>query len=178
MAGYRARVGRGPSRQGAEAMVCAFPARFFSGAPPASSGLLPPHLLHRRSTGRPRRRRPLDLEPGRRAVSRRHPNRRHLPRQAASVRRGQDHPRVRDGARPAVGTGPEGRVGRRTPPRPGRGATHPRRHARCPPVHPVHRRQPPPDALFAVPGPGPVRVFGRRRGRVQTDRRTAQDCME
>ena len=38
---------RGPSHRDAEvAMVCAFLARFFSGAPPSSSGLLPPHLLH------------------------------------------------------------------------------------------------------------------------------------
>ena len=46
VAGYRA---RGLSRRDAEvAMVCAFLARFFSGAPPSSSGLLPPHLLHSR----------------------------------------------------------------------------------------------------------------------------------
>ena len=46
VAGYRA---RGPSRRDAEAaMVCAFLARFFSGVPPSSSGLLPPHLLHSR----------------------------------------------------------------------------------------------------------------------------------
>ena len=46
IAGYRS---LGPPRRGAEvAMVCAFLARFFSGAPPTSSGLLPPHLLHSR----------------------------------------------------------------------------------------------------------------------------------
>ena len=44
--GYRA---WGPSRRDAEvAMVCAFLARFSSRAPPSSSGLLPPHLLHSR----------------------------------------------------------------------------------------------------------------------------------
>ena len=88
--------------------------------------------------------------------------------------RGQGHPRGREGARQPVGTGPEGRVGRRTLPRSGRGAAHPSRDARGASMHPLHRRQPPPDALSAVPGPGPVRVFGRRRGRVQADRRTAQ----
>ena len=40
---------RGPSRRAADvAMVCAFLACFFSGAPPSSSGLLPPHLPHSR----------------------------------------------------------------------------------------------------------------------------------
>ena len=101
-----------------------------------AAGRLPPtrpsrgataRLRHRRPTGRHRRRRPLDLELGRRAVSRRHPNHRPLPRQAASERCGQGHPRGPRGTSPIRGTGPEGRVGRRTPPRPGRGAGPPRR---------------------------------------------------
>ena len=40
--------GGGPAGRPKIAMVCAFLARFFSGAPPSSSGLLPPHLLHSR----------------------------------------------------------------------------------------------------------------------------------
>ena len=67
---------------------------------------------HRTPPGRPRRRRPLDLELGRRAVSRRHRNRRHLPRQAASVRRSQGHLRRRNGPRRRPGQGPAGRIGR------------------------------------------------------------------
>ena len=54
-------------------------------------------LRHRGPPGRRGRRRPLDLERRRRAVSRRHRNRRHLPCQATSVRRGQGHLRRRDG---------------------------------------------------------------------------------
>ena len=44
VAGHRA---RGPARRDAE-VAMAFLARFFSGTPPSSSGLLPPHLLHSR----------------------------------------------------------------------------------------------------------------------------------
>ena len=40
--------------------------------------------------------------------------------------------------------------------------------------HPLRVREPPPDALSAVPRQGPVRLVGRRRGRVQADRRPAQ----
>ena len=41
-------------------------------------------------------------------------------------------------------------------------------------VHPLCVREPPPHALSAVPGQGPVRLVGRRRGRLQADRRPAQ----
>ena len=132
-------------------------------------------LRHRGPPGRHRRRRPLDLAVGRRAVSRRHRNRRHLPRQAASVRRGQDHLRPRNGLGRPVGQGPACRVGRRPAPRRRRGATHPcRDHARGAKVHSLCVREPTPHALSAVPRQGPVHLSGRRRDRLQADRRTAQ----
>ena len=106
---------------------------------------------------------------------RRHRNRRHLPCQTTSVRRGQGHLRRRDGPGRAVGQGPAWGVGRRTARRPRHGAAHPDRdHARGPQVHPLCIREPTPDALSAVPCQGPVHFFGRRRGRMQADRRTAQ----
>ena len=41
-------------------------------------------------------------------------------------------------------------------------------------VHSLCVREPTPHALSAVPGHGPVHLVGRRRGRLQADRRTAQ----
>ena len=54
-----------------------------------------------------------DLERRRRAVSPRHRDRRHLPRQAASVRRRQGHLRPRNGLGQPVGQGPACRTRRR-----------------------------------------------------------------
>ena len=130
---------------------------------------------HRAPPGRPRRRRPLDLEPGPRAVPRRHRNRRHLPRQAASVRRGQGHLRRRNGPRRRLGQGPAGRIGRWTASGPRHCTAHTGRDdARGPQVHPLCVREPTPDALSAVPRQGLVHLLGRRRGRMQADRRPAQ----
>ena len=75
-------------------------------------------------------------------------------------------------------SGPRTGMGSWTPDgsaRPRHGAAHPDRdHARGPQVHPLCIREPTPDALSAVPCQGPVHFFGRRRGRMQADRRTAQ----
>ena len=74
-----------------------------------------------------------------------------------------------------VGQGPACRVGRRPAPRRRRGATHPcRDHARGAKVHSLCVRESTPHALSAVPRQGPVHLFGRRRGRMKADRRTAQ----
>ena len=76
---------------------------------------------------------------------------------------------------PTSGQGPACRVGRRPAPRRRRGATHPcRDHARGAKVHSLCVREPTPHTLSAVPRQGPVHLFGRRRGRMQADRRTAQ----
>ena len=54
-------------------------------------------------------------------------------------------------------------------------AAHPcRDHARGAKVHSLRVREPPSDALSAVPRQGPVRLVGRRRGRMQADRCPAQ----
>ena len=54
-------------------------------------------------------------------------------------------------------------------------AAHPcRDHARGAKVHSLCVREPTPHALSEVPGQGPVHLVGRRRGRLQADRRTAQ----
>ncbi len=83
--------------------------------------------------------------------------------------------RPRDGPGRPVGQGPACRVGRRPAPRPRRGAAHPcRDHARGAKVHSLCVREPTPHALTEVPGQGPVHLVGRRRGRLQADRRTAQ----
>ena len=50
---------------------------------------------------------------------------------------------------------------------------HDRDHARSAKVHSLCVREPTPHALSAVPCQGPVHLFGRRRGRLQADRRTA-----
>ena len=64
---------------------------------------------------------------------------------------------------------------RRPAVRRGRRAAHPcRDQARGAKVHPLRVREPPPNALSAVPRLGPVRLVGRRRGRLQADRRPAQ----
>ena len=127
-------------------------------------------LRHRGPPCRPWRRRRLDLASVGRAVSRRHRNRRYLPRQAASVRRGQGRLRRRDRAGRRVGQGPACRVGRRPAPCARRRAALPcQDHARGAKVHPLCVRQPPPDALSAVPRQGTVRRLGRRRGRMQAE---------
>ena len=83
--------------------------------------------------------------------------------------------RRRDRAGRRVGQGPVCRVGRRPAPCARRRAAHPcRDHARGAKVHPLCVRQPPPDALSAVPRQRTMRRLGRRRGRMQADRRTAQ----
>ena len=89
----------------------------------------------------------------RRAVSGRHRNRRHLPRQAASVRRGQGHLRPRDRLGRPVGQGPACRTRRRPAVRRRRRAALPcRDHARGATVHSLRVREPPPDALSARGG--------------------------
>ena len=56
-----------------------------------------------------------------------------------------------------------------------RSTAHPcRDHARGAKVHPLCVREPTPHALSAVPRQGPVYLVGRRRGRMQAARRTAQ----
>ena len=74
-----------------------------------------------------------------------------------------------------LGPRPAGRTRRRPAVRRRRRAARPcRDHARGANVHSVRVREPPPDALSAVPRPGPVRLVGRRRGRMQAARRPAQ----
>ena len=51
---------------------------------------------------------------------------------------------------------------------------HVENHARGAKVPTLYLREPPPHALSAVPRQGPVRLVGRRRGRMQADRRPAQ----
>ena len=110
---------------------------------------------------RHRRRRPLDLARRRRAVSRRHRNRRHLPRQAASVRRGQGHY--------GAGTDLADRWARdrRAELDAGQAQRCASMAARSAKVHSLC-------VLLSVPRQGPVRLVGRRRGRMQADRRPAQ----
>ena len=70
---------------------------------------------------------------------------------------------------------PARRTRRRPAVRRRRRAAHPcRDHARGAKVHSLRVREPTPHALSAVPRQGPVRLVGRRRGRMQADRRPAQ----
>ena len=94
---------------------------------------------------------------------------------AAPVRRRQGHLRPRNRPGRPVGQRPACRTRRRPAVRRRRRAAHPcRDHARGAKVHSLRVREPPPDALSAVPRQGTVRLVGRRRGRMQADRRPAQ----
>ena len=133
-------------------------------------------LRHRGPPGRHRRRRRLDLERRRRAVSRRHRNRRHLPRQAASVQRGQGHLRPPERTWPTSGpgTGVPSWTPAGSAPSSQRCASMSRPRPRREGAFTMCSGTDTACALSAVPRQGPVHLFGRRRGRMQADRRTAQ----